>query len=80
MRMREAGLVDYWYKQGLADARNCVRPKKKGIEEEGLSPLTLKGLTGAFIVIILGSVMASLLLLGELLVSATVHSSCVNML
>jgi hypothetical protein len=67
--MQEAGLVSYWYKQGLADARNCIHPKKKGIEEEGLSALTLKGLTGAFFVIILGSVMAFLLLLGELLVS-----------
>jgi len=62
--MREAGLITYWYPKGLADVHQCVHTKKKGSIDD-MDPLSLKGLTGAFLVIISGSLMTILIFLRE---------------
>ena len=67
--MRESGLLKYWYKQGLPDVHQCIRYRKqKEIMLADILSLSLKGLTGAFIVIILGSIAAFLVFLGERIV------------
>lgn len=63
--MREAGLLTHWYKQGLAGDHQCVRQRKQKEKLADISPLSLVALTGAFIVIVFGSVIGMLVLLGE---------------
>lgn len=59
MRMREAGLVNQWIKEYRADANQCVKNKRNSkIEKDDMSPLTLRGLTGAFVVLIAGTTLA----------------------
>ena len=62
--MREAGLLTYWYKKGLADVHKCVQTKSKG-SVDGMEPLSLNGLTGAFFVLLFGYIIAIIWLLAE---------------
>ena len=62
--MREAGLLTYWYLKGVPDVHQCSNTKKKGTIDD-MNPVSLKGLTGAFFVLILGYAMAVLWCLGE---------------
>lgn len=67
--MRESGLLGHWYKQGLPDVHQCIHHRKqKEILLGEILSLSLKGLTGAFIVIILGSTASFLVFLGERIV------------
>lgn len=62
--MREAGLLIYWYKKGLADVHKCVQFKSKGPVDQ-MEPLSLNGLTGAFFVLLFGYIIAIIWLLAE---------------
>jgi len=64
--MREAGLVDHWIKEFRAKAHQCVKNKRNSkIEKDDINPLTLRGLTGAFIVLLAGVVLAFVVFIGE---------------
>ena len=63
--MREAGLLTHWYKQGLTGDHQCVRQRKQKDKLADISPLSLMALTGAFIVIVFGSVIGFLVFWGE---------------
>ena len=64
MRMREAGLLTYWYLKGVPDVHQCIQTKKKGTIDD-MNPVSLKGLTGAFFVLVFGYATSVLLFLGE---------------
>jgi len=69
MRIREAGLLTHWYQQGLAGDHQCVRQRKQNEKLADISPLSLMALTGAFIVIVFGSLIGLLVLSGEYLLA-----------
>ena len=70
MRMEALGLTDIWWKQFSPDPTYCLtfieqqRLNKKGRKNK--TKLTLKGLSGAFIVLIAGYIMAMLVFILEL--------------
>jgi len=55
LRLREVGFIDVWLKQTIADPTYCLRTvdqetnNKKNDDDK--KPLTLKGLSGAFIIL-----------------------------
>lgn len=55
MRMEAAGLLELWWRIHAADPTYCFRKIEKEIDdkktEDSKKPLTLKGLSGAFLVI-----------------------------
>jgi len=62
MRMKEAGLLDIWWKQFSVDSSYCLRKidketnnKKSG---DNKKPLTIQGLSGAFLILGVGSSIA----------------------
>ena len=72
--MREAGLVDHWIKEFRADAHQCVKNKRNSkIEKDDINPLTLRGLTAAFIVFLTGICLALVALIGECILKAMVN-------
>jgi len=62
--MREAGLLTHWYLKGVPDVHQCVHTKKKGTIDD-MKPLSLKGLTGAFFVLVFGYATSVLVFLVE---------------
>ena len=60
--MREAGLIQKWNNDFIADVHQCLGKKKNQIESE-LQALTLKDFTSAFAVLIIGFIMAIIALL-----------------
>ena len=74
MRMREAGLVDHWIKNFRADAHQCVKNKRNSkIEKDDINPLTLRGLTGAFIVLLTGIFLAFVAFIGERILKVMIN-------
>jgi len=62
LRMNAAGLIPFWYKQYVPDARKCLQTKA---QLEGFAPLPLKGLTGAFAVLIFGNAISLVVFIVE---------------
>ncbi len=74
MRMREAGLVNQWIKEYRADAHHCVKNKRNSkIEKDDISPLTLRGLTGAFVVLIAGTTLALIAFAAECILNIAIN-------
>ena len=55
LRLREVGFIDVWLKQTIADPTYCLRKVDQEINnkknDDDKKPLTLKGLSGAFIIL-----------------------------
>lgn len=49
--MNAAGLIPLWYKQHMPDAHQCLHTKP---QLDGIAPQSLKGLTGAFALLLFG--------------------------
>ena len=64
MRVREAGFIPKWIKENTADPRQCTDKSNKN-DGSDIAPLSLKNLTGAFIVISIGYVASIIILLLE---------------
>ena len=66
MKMEEAGLIDYlWRRYSVADPTPClsdniIKAEDKKKKSEPRKRLTLKGLSGAFVILIAGHVLAFL--------------------
>ena len=60
--MNAAGLIPLWYKQYVPDAHQCLQTKA---QLEGLAPLPLKGLTGAFAILIFGNAISLVVFIVE---------------
>lgn len=62
MRMREFGLITYWKRAYEADASRCIYKAK---EHAGIERLNVHHLTGAFAVLIIGSLVSLVVFLCE---------------
>jgi len=66
MKMEEAGLIDYWWRRyNAADPTSClsenlIKQEDKKNKSDRRKRLTLKGLSGAFVFLIAGHILASL--------------------
>ena len=61
MRMKEAGLMDFWYREGLPDVHQCLDSKKNNFaDHRNVSALNLKNLTGAFSVLVIGTLLSAI--------------------
>ena len=65
MRMREAGLINHWYKIETPDVHQCINKQETGHHLDDGASLTLKGLSGAFAVLLTGIVSALLIFMCE---------------
>lgn len=65
MRMREHGLINHWYKIETPDVHQCVNNQETEHHLDDGAPLTLKGLSGAFAVLLAGIVPALLIFMCE---------------
>lgn len=63
-RMREAGLLKYWEIFFQADISQCLTKQEPPIE-----PLTLKSLTGAFVILLTGFFLSFLLFVVEVVLN-----------
>ena len=71
MRLAEAGLLQKWFKERLSKVEKCLpaSTKMKGQQNmEGRKPLPLIGFTGAFIIIIAGILIASIVFFIETII------------
>ena len=68
IRMRQAGLLSKWYIDNRPDPRQCLDDNK---DNSDFSPLTLGELTGAFIALFTGYVLALLFFVGERIISSS---------
>ena len=55
--MREAGLLSKWYQENSPDVHQCVNDNSKK-EPDPIEPLTIKHLSVAFIILLLGYAIA----------------------
>jgi len=59
--MKETGLLDVWWKQFAADSSYCLRKIDQEMNnkiKDDKKPLTLKGLSGAFLILCAGCFLA----------------------
>jgi len=66
--MREAGLIQKWYKERLPNIAECFPRngmKREKMMDDGREPLSLQGFTGAFIMLAVGSITAIIVFLAE---------------
>ena len=70
MRMQEAGLLDVWWKQFSTDASYCLRKIDQEVNnkvgDDVKKPLTLKGLSGVFLLLIAGIVVSIIVFILEI--------------
>ena len=59
--MREAGLIDEWNKKYNPDTRQCLDKNKK----RNVKRLGLQNLSGAFVVLVAGSLVSLFVFMGE---------------
>lgn len=55
MKIQEAGLFEFWMGHSIEDSRRCLKPKGGVVRRPRL---TLTGLSGAFIVLGIGTVLS----------------------
>jgi len=71
MRMEAAGLLEFWWRTLAADPTYCFRKIEKEVDdkktEDSKKPLTLKALSGAFLVLGVGYSLAIAVFIFELL-------------
>ena len=74
--LRDFGLLDFWAKRFQPDLRQCLdeagkimQPKKSTGRKDSLSRLSIKNLTGAFVVLAVGYLVSFLVFLAEKIVS-----------
>jgi hypothetical protein len=73
--MRDFGLLDIWAKWYQPDIRQCLDKADKmmqlktPLKKKDLSRLSLKHLTGAFVVLIVGNVFSLIAFLAEIILS-----------
>ena len=66
MRMYENGLFTYWYRNSLPkDPGHCLRVPKFSEKLREITPLSLKGLTGGFVIFAIGLCASLILLISE---------------
>ena len=65
MRMRDCGLISYWYKKDSPDVHQCLGNDRKIKLDDG-SALALPVLSGAFVILMVGLGIALLTFIGEL--------------
>jgi len=85
MKMEEAGLIDYWWRRyNAADPTSClsenlIKQEDKNNKSDRRKRLTLKGLSGAFVILIAGHILASLAFIMECSIARmTKHCSAVK--
>ena len=69
LEQQEMGLTDYWDRLLRPMPPQCTGKPQTGNKTKKLSPLTLKNLTGAFVVLLIGLSLSLLAFLGEKIVS-----------
>jgi hypothetical protein len=69
LEQQEIGLTDYWDRLLKPMPPQCNGKPQTGNKTKKLSPLTLKNLTGAFVVFFIGLSLSLLAFLGEKIVS-----------
>lgn len=76
LELRDFGLLDFWAKRFQPDLRQCfdeadkiMQPKKSTGRKDSLSRLSIKNLTGAFVVLAVGYLFSFLVFLAEKIVS-----------
>ena len=67
MHIHEAGLYEVWWKEFTADPSYCLKrnEQQKKAGDDDKKPLTLKGLSGAFLVLLIGYAIAILVFLRQ---------------
>ena len=75
MRLDEAGIIDFWWRQTIADPTPCLAKNpnlgitssngKRNNQEDNRKRITIQGLSGAFIVLFTGYILATLALIIE---------------
>ena len=63
--MREAGLLKQWSKEFAVDVHQCLDHHKKKQDANHAPALTLKSLTGSFVILCLGYTLSFIVLLSE---------------
>jgi len=63
MRMRDAGLLSKWYEENKKDIRKCQETRKTS--NEAIKPLTLKNLLIAFVALVAGIIVSTIIIIGE---------------
>ncbi len=71
MRMREAGLLKKWAQDNTPKVKECYGAKKKDDQKviEGRAPLSLNGLSAAFLVLLAGAAISFVSFVVEILKS-----------
>jgi ionotropic glutamate receptor len=69
LEQQEMGLTDYWDRLLRPMPPQCTGKPQTGKKTKKLSPLTLKNLTGAFVVFLIGLSLSLLAFLGEKIIS-----------
>ena len=64
MKMMEAGLLDFWYGQGLPDVHQCSDNNHFN-DRRNISALNLKNLTGAFSILVVGYILSIVVFIFE---------------
>lgn len=64
--MRQAGLVDKWYKEHQPDISLCVGKRRKD-QAKKLRPLSLKNFFGTFVILVMGYAVGITFFVGEAL-------------
>ncbi len=66
MRISEAGLMSQWTKRNIPDVHQCLITKKKRsrIIEDSLT-VSLRGMSGAFVVLLVGFALSVIVFIGE---------------
>jgi hypothetical protein len=72
LRLRETGLISYWEKNFQADPRPCLNDnsqRRRGRDKSATpTRLSLKNLSGAFVILVVGYLIAFLVFLNEIIV------------
>lgn len=70
MRLLETGLFGKWFEQGLSKVKECMSSTKtkKDQTAEGRERLPLKGLTGTFIILSVGTLMSLIFFVLEIFI------------
>ena len=81
MRMKEAGLLDVWWKQFAADSSYCLRKIDQEMNnkiKDDKKPLTLKGLSGAFLILCAGCSLAIAVFIVEICCHSRIYEKTLH--
>lgn len=70
MRLKESGLINHWISSNMRNIDKCLIKEKTTLREEAhkVTALNLSNLSGAFLLLIMGTALSFFMFLGELIV------------